>query len=102
MGSFLFDIAEFIALAFFLRAMVRSIVSRGNSSRIRVRMWENASPPPASTELQRGEMVRDPQCGMFVSTELSQKIQRRGETLHFCSRSCLEKYQEDAGHAASD
>ena len=41
-----------------------------------------------------GEMARDPVCGMFVSTELSQRLQRHGQTLHFCSRECMEKYQK--------
>jgi YHS domain-containing protein len=40
-----------------------------------------------------GETARDPVCGMFVSTELSHQLRRDGETLHFCSRECLERYQ---------
>lgn len=101
MGSFLLDVLELAALALFLRAMIRSVGSRGNPQRIHVRMWGAAPPPTAPAEPQRGEMARDPQCGMFVSTELSQKMRRGGETLHFCSRSCLEKFQEDSAHAAS-
>jgi YHS domain-containing protein len=41
-----------------------------------------------------GEMARDPVCGMFVSTELSQRLQHHGQTLHFCSRECMERYQK--------
>ncbi|MGA2983181.1 MAG: hypothetical protein ABSG32_05170 [Terriglobia bacterium] len=46
-------------------------------------------------------MARDPVCGMFVSTELSQQLTRGADTLHFCSRECLDKYQKDAEHVAS-
>ena len=43
-----------------------------------------------------GQMVRDPECGMFVSTDLSHRLRRGGETLHFCSEGCLEKYRSRA------
>jgi YHS domain-containing protein len=46
-------------------------------------------------------MARDPVCGMFVSTELSQQLKRGTGTLHFCSRECLEKYAKGAEHVAS-
>jgi YHS domain-containing protein len=49
--------------------------------------------PPASAGSQ---MVRDPECGMFVSTELSHRLRKGGETLHFCSQDCLEKYRARA------
>jgi YHS domain-containing protein len=49
----------------------------------------DANSRPAIT----GETARDPVCGMFVSTELSHQLRRNGETLHFCSRECLERYQ---------
>jgi YHS domain-containing protein len=42
------------------------------------------------------QMVRDPECGMFVSTELSHRLRKGGETLHFCSEGCLEKYRSRA------
>jgi len=43
-----------------------------------------------------GQMVRDPECGMFVSTELSHRLRKGGATLHFCSEGCLEKYRSRA------
>jgi YHS domain-containing protein len=46
-----------------------------------------------------GKMVRDPVCGMFVSTELSHQLTEQGQTLHFCSRECLERYQKQSGHS---
>jgi len=47
------------------------------------------------TRVIRGETARDPVCGMFVSTELSHRLTRGKETLHFCSRACLERYEKN-------
>jgi YHS domain-containing protein len=41
-----------------------------------------------------GAMVRDPECGIFVSTEVSHRLKRDGETLHFCSEECLQRYRQ--------
>ena len=58
---------------------------------------ENRGPvDSASSGKLQGEMARDPVCGMFVSTEVSHRLKWKGQTLHFCSAECLEKYQ---GHA---
>jgi len=101
MGSILLDILEFVFLVLFLRAVARSLGSLFRSPRIHIRT-SGATPPRSSpAEPHRGEMARDPVCGMFVSTELSQRLQRGNETLHFCSRECLEKFQKDAAHVVS-
>lgn len=55
--------------------------------------------PPRVPEPAPGEMARDPVCGMFVSTEVSHRLSRGGQTLHFCSPDCLERYQENPPHA---
>lgn len=41
----------------------------------------------------QGRTVRDPVCGMFVSTEVSHRLVRGGEVLHFCSKECMENYE---------
>ncbi len=65
----------------------------------------SATRPPAGSrsgsETIRGQVVRDPVCGMFVSTELSHRLNEAGQTLHFCSQECLERYQK-AGAMASE
>lgn len=43
-----------------------------------------------------GETVRDPVCGMFVSTELSHQLNWHGKLLHFCSEECLNQYRKSA------
>lgn len=40
------------------------------------------------------ELKKDPQCGTYVSPELSVRAQFRGEELHFCSRACEEKFRQ--------
>jgi len=52
-------------------------------------------PRSGSARVIEGQTARDPVCGMFVSTELSQRLTRGKETLHFCSRACLERYQKN-------
>jgi len=39
-------------------------------------------------------MARDPVCGMFVSTQLSHRLNEGGRTFHFCSDECLKRYRE--------
>jgi YHS domain-containing protein len=101
MGSFLLDALEFIILGLFLKAMFRNLGSFFGSSRTQVRRPQSGPPMAPPTASHCGEMVRDPVCGMFVATELSQQLRQGTDTVHFCSRECLEKYQKDAEHAAS-
>ena len=46
-----------------------------------------------------GQTARDPVCGMFVSTELSHRLNEGTQTLHFCSQECLERFQRNAAKA---
>jgi YHS domain-containing protein len=39
-----------------------------------------------------GELKRDPVCGTFVATSSSVKKTVDGETVHFCSAACRDKY----------
>ena len=41
------------------------------------------------------EMVRDPQCGVYIPHSIALKRRVRGETVFFCSRECAEKYRKD-------
>jgi YHS domain-containing protein len=53
-------------------------------------------PRPPTQSLIEGRMARDPLCGMFVSTEVSQRLTEQGTTLHFCSPECLERYRKES------
>ena len=57
--------------------------------------------PRSSSRMRVGKTERDPVCGMFVSTELSHRLVRGSETLHFCSHECLERYQKEMANASA-
>ena len=43
------------------------------------------------------EMVRDPQCGVYVPLSSALKKRVEGETVYFCSRECEEAYNRKSG-----
>jgi YHS domain-containing protein len=47
----------------------------------------------ATANAVQGRTVRDPECGMFVSTEVSHRLVQGKEVLHFCSKDCLDRYE---------
>jgi YHS domain-containing protein len=47
----------------------------------------------------RGQTARDPVCGMFVSTEVSHRLEHDGRLLHFCSPECLHKFRSEVRHS---
>jgi len=63
-------------------------------------MRGEAHASPRAKQVRIGKTERDPVCGMFVSTELSHCLVRGAETLHFCSRECLERYQKETANAS--
>ena len=52
-------------------------------------------PQPAASK----ELFRDPVCGTYVAEDISYFFQQGKETLHFCSRDCMDHYQRDLQHA---
>lgn len=94
MGAFL----EYLLDVIFLAAMVRMVYSalRSFLAPRRAKQDPQARPAAAPGGAPGGEMARDPECGMFVSTELSHRLQWKGHVLHFCCEQCLEKYQSRA------
>lgn len=49
-------------------------------------------PFPSEPRIVSRELKKDPQCGMYVSPELSIRSHYRGEELHFCSRECEQAF----------
>jgi len=97
----LLDLLEFAIVILFLRVMARSLGSLFGAPRVDLRTSGGVKPPARPTTPHRGEMERDPVCGMFVATEVSLQWKRGNQIYHFCSHQCLEQYQKDAEHAAS-
>jgi YHS domain-containing protein len=38
-------------------------------------------------------LFRDPMCGTYVAEDISYLLEQGRETLHFCSRDCMEHYR---------
>ena len=99
MGEFLGYLVDVVFLLITARALyagLRRLLAPTTASR-------GARSPSAAEggTSVRGEMARDPVCGMFVSTEVSRRLKRGGETLHFCSEECLEKFRRQGGNSGT-
>jgi YHS domain-containing protein len=95
---YLFELAIIFVLVVSLRRALRQLLG---IPQVFFRTRSSSSRQRNVSELRHGETARDPVCGMFVSTELSHRLTRGNETLHFCSQACLEQYQKRGEHAAS-
>ena len=88
--AYLFDLVIIVIIGRLLNWIFRTAFGTPNS--------QTADPLRAGREgsesMPKGQTARDPVCGMFVSTELSHKLNDGGQTLHFCSRECLERFQK--------
>ena len=70
------------------RLMARFLAAlRGAPSQTRSRA---ASADPK--RVVKGRMVRDPNCGTYVASELAIAARSGGQTFHFCSQECREEF----------
>ncbi|MBI2815525.1 MAG: YHS domain-containing protein [Acidobacteria bacterium] len=85
------QLLEIIAIVLLVRFVLQYVFS----SRTRQVPPSERTAASASAPVEKfGEMKKDPQCGTYVSTELSVKIRRGGEVLHFCSPQCVEAFSK--------
>ena len=89
---YLFDLIFMYVVGWIIRRILQGS-ARGAQSGSR-RVPRSEAPPSL-----KGETARDPVCGMFVSTEVSHRLKRGNETLHFCSQECLDRYQAEVAHS---
>ncbi len=90
-------VLEILAILWLARLLWKSLFagssrilgSRGAPFGGSFRFGRSASQGPT---LRAGEMKKDPQCGTYVSTEISFKSRFQDEELHFCSRQCQEQF----------
>lgn len=75
-------------LFFLLRSVLQGLMASGNKSRL------DSSRPQRSGGVKLGKMEKDPVCGTYVDVATSIHGVFRGETKHFCSQECLEKYKQ--------
>jgi YHS domain-containing protein len=70
-----------------VRGLFRSLFGGGNAPVV-------ASPrKPAPTVSTGGELKKDPVCGTYVSADTSVTRRINGQTVHFCSPDCRDKYR---------
>jgi YHS domain-containing protein len=84
----------FLLLIFF--AVIRAVVT--TVARLFTQTFRRpaGSPPPGHQPLNSeigGELKQDPVCGTFVPTSASIKKTVNGETVHFCSVVCRDKFK---------
>jgi len=91
--SYLVELVFFVVIAKLLGRAVQGLLSPPAS-----RGENRTAGSQGSSQVRVGKTERDPVCGMFVSTELSHRLVRGSETLHFCSQECLERYQKEAAN----
>jgi YHS domain-containing protein len=60
-------------------------------------LFGRGSPKHGQTKEGSEEMVRDPQCGVYVPLSSALKKRVRGETVYFCSRKCEREYGRKSG-----
>jgi len=94
--SYVLDLIFFIIVAKMLGRVMQKLFGPPPS-----RAGGPSGPTVESRQVRAGETKRDPVCGMFVSTELSHRLVRGSETLHFCSNECLERYQQDEANVSA-
>ena len=94
-------IAIFWLVWFLWRSLFGGRFRRQASQQFRTRGPFHPNDYPSEPKVVTGEMKKDPQCGTYVSTELSLKSRYRNEELHFCSRHCQEEFlQAHSGKSA--
>lgn len=84
------DLVLMIGMVYAITRSIRGMLGgapRGMPSRSQGR--QKTTPSAA-----QGRTARDPVCGMFVSTEVSYRLEENGRVLHFCSKKCLETYEK--------
>jgi len=76
-----------LLVLWFLRIILRSIFAGMNS--------QVATKParPVPTVSPGGELKKDPVCGTYVSADTSVTKRIDGQTVHFCSPACRDKYR---------
>ncbi|MFN7993198.1 MAG: hypothetical protein U0Q18_06340 [Bryobacteraceae bacterium] len=74
-----------LVIFWLIRGVLKSIFASLNSSV--AQRPEHPSQAPAG-----GELKKDPVCGTFVSVDASVTKKINGQTLHFCSPACRDKY----------
>ncbi len=74
-----------------LRAVI-GLIARGFSDLVNPGANPQSRPTGAGQVPLTGELKKDPACGTYIATATSIKETVGGETFHFCSKECRDKY----------
>lgn len=100
----LFRLLFIIFLIFLVRLVMYRLFGQKSSRKSGARRSVNQN----QARTISGSMVKDPQCGTYVASELAVPLRTGGRTYYFCSQSCLEEFKRlrsseevrvPAGHA---
>jgi len=90
-----FRIIFYLLVMVFLITIVRGVlgvVLRGISQVLSPGQASQAGRSPANGVPLSGELKKDPACGTYISAATSLKQTVAGQTYHFCSPECRDKY----------
>ena len=77
-------------LFFFLcLTLLQRILAKLFGPRLRTRRQPR---PAGPTKTVSGQTVKDPQCGMYVATNLAIATRKKGDTFYFCSEKCRDEF----------
>jgi YHS domain-containing protein len=81
-----------VVLITVLKSIV-GIVLKGVSEAMRPSSGTPGSPPRPSNQVPlTGELKKDPVCGTYIAAATSIQEKVGGQTFHFCSQECRDKY----------
>ena len=97
----IFELLLTIFVIFVIRTIL-SIVLKGFSQAMKpsaTAQPTGAAGGPRSSQIPlAGELKKDPVCGTYIATTTSIKEKVGGQTLHFCSAECRDKYVASSVH----
>lgn len=76
----------FVIIGIALLRYVIALITRAVSGQREPRASVSREPVSA------GELKKDPVCGTYIAASSSVKLSEKGETIHFCSTGCRDKY----------
>ena len=75
-------------IVFYLLGLIRSFVAKMLKSSVRSRSSTQAGASKKQGGTIGGQTVKDPQCGIYVATDLAIPATVSGKVIHFCSEEC--------------
>jgi YHS domain-containing protein len=90
----MFRALVYILVSLLLLTFIRSVV--GLIMKTMSELMGTSKPPSTpqpKAAPQGGKLRRDPVCGTYIPESTAVQLKVRGETLHFCSTACRDKYK---------